>query len=866
MIRFCSDNKQALSPNFVSLALHGLTHRFVLILECETRMYNDNRRGPVVAPPRFAIGGARATLDPRNARVAELLPLAKHKLELPSGWERIHQYVYVLQPATDEHGWQYRSEWSDGPITEADEQWVKANSPGLDVRRRLWMITVVKRDDVVTAKRKLSEALTNRPRHAIIEGELYRQEQGALMKSWPKRYVILYDDCIEVFSGGAPDAGGKKISEIAIVDCDAKMLFGVQCPGREFAFSVRQLNGPVVALFDAENREVRRRWVVAIRYQLAILCPEVNFAPFDYGPPVADDSATRILMCGELAKQGQMVGGWKNRFFQLTPNELQYYEKENPKGFFILKGASVSGEEKSLDFSLKTAGGKVVTMRADNAVNKATWVRAISRQIIVQNSVDEEAEDAVKSPKVVTAVTEVPGEATANEAELADDEEEEEEYEEEDEEGEEEGEDEEEEEDDERGNEQEKGNENEAIDGEKQPVLDEDDDKSENDSDLGELQESDSDNDVAYNGADNAEAVDSLLAEDTQNVVTTIIDTSSELRIVSDDVVQDAPQQVLEPTGADFIENSAIDDELVESVPNAVYMQPETTSVTDLVIEELMATDPIAPTIQTADSVQILHEDYLPEQFGALNLEAHLELESEILDVPSISSDQQQPAIESTLVEVVKMENKKVEPKAKIVISTEEQSDRMSDTKTVAAWTLKGKKSTNAEVASPESMISPTSRARPAFIDPTASKASRYAAMMAERAAAETEEGWGSASVVSPQPTEEAAFGANVDVLSATRLSPRRHNYVPTQQGPMIPKAADPPKSVALRPASQRKPDVKDDEFGQDPESAKIELTPHVAKIKQKIARKPSMVMSRILNLETKIAETATDSPGVSRK
>ena len=50
----------------------------------------------------------------------------------------------------------------------------------------------------VTAKRKLSEALTNRPRHIIIEGELYRQEQGALMKTWPKRYVILYDDCIEV--------------------------------------------------------------------------------------------------------------------------------------------------------------------------------------------------------------------------------------------------------------------------------------------------------------------------------------------------------------------------------------------------------------------------------------------------------------------------------------------------------------------------------------------------------------------------------------------------------------------------------------------------------------------------------------------
>jgi hypothetical protein len=33
------------------------------------------------------------------------MPLAKHKLELPNGWERIHQYSYVLQPNTDEHGY-----------------------------------------------------------------------------------------------------------------------------------------------------------------------------------------------------------------------------------------------------------------------------------------------------------------------------------------------------------------------------------------------------------------------------------------------------------------------------------------------------------------------------------------------------------------------------------------------------------------------------------------------------------------------------------------------------------------------------------------------------------------------------------------
>jgi hypothetical protein len=61
-------------------------------------------------------------------------------------------------------------------------------------------------------------------------------------------------------------------------------------------------------------------------------------------------------MCGELQKQGQMVGGWKSRYFQLIPTELQYYEKENLKGSFPLKDAQITVDEKSNDIVLKTAG------------------------------------------------------------------------------------------------------------------------------------------------------------------------------------------------------------------------------------------------------------------------------------------------------------------------------------------------------------------------------------------------------------------------------------------------------------------------------------------------------------------------------
>ena len=320
MLKYVSDNKSCLTPSFISSALPGITHRFVLVLECETRL-NTNQK---VELPQFVIGGPRATIDPRLAKIDELLPLSKHKLELPNGWEKVHQYMYVLQPSTDEHGWQYRSQWSDGPVNEGDEPWVKSNRKGLDSRRRLWITTVVKQEDLLLAKRKLSDAFKSQLRGIIILGDLYRQEQKTFRKVWQKRFCVLNDNQIEIYTA----AGGKRIRIINLADCNIKMLFGDQCPGREFSFALRDNAGNLVGLFDAESRDSRRRWVVAIRYQLAIHHAAVNFPPFDYGPPTGDDLTTRVLMCGELKKQGQSVKDWKKRFFQLTPVSLQYFDKE----------------------------------------------------------------------------------------------------------------------------------------------------------------------------------------------------------------------------------------------------------------------------------------------------------------------------------------------------------------------------------------------------------------------------------------------------------------------------------------------------------------------------------------------------------
>lgn len=86
-----SENNNGFTPSFVSLALSGETHRFILVLECESRQYEGD---VAVSHPRFCVGGPRATLDPRNVSINDLLPLGASKVDLPPGWEKVHQLLY----------------------------------------------------------------------------------------------------------------------------------------------------------------------------------------------------------------------------------------------------------------------------------------------------------------------------------------------------------------------------------------------------------------------------------------------------------------------------------------------------------------------------------------------------------------------------------------------------------------------------------------------------------------------------------------------------------------------------------------------------------------------------------------------------
>ena len=75
-----------------------------------------------------------------------------------------------------------------------------------------------------------------------------------------------------------------------------------------FAFSVRKLDGSSCVLFDTDSKETRRRWLIAISYQIAVRGPLIDFAPFPYAPPLGEDVGNRVILCGDLLKKGQTGG------------------------------------------------------------------------------------------------------------------------------------------------------------------------------------------------------------------------------------------------------------------------------------------------------------------------------------------------------------------------------------------------------------------------------------------------------------------------------------------------------------------------------------------------------------------------------
>ena len=150
-----------------------------------------------------------------------------------------------------------------------------------------------------------------------------------------------------------------------------------------YAFSLRSMDGKLCTIFDTDSSETRRRWLVAITYQIAVRNPLMDFPPFTYAPPLGEDAMSRTIICGDLQKRGQTGMNWKTRFFKLTPRELQYYDKDILKGSIKLDGAIVKSDEKSSthEITIKSKSGVTIVVRAPSSEHRGIWVTTMDEQI-----------------------------------------------------------------------------------------------------------------------------------------------------------------------------------------------------------------------------------------------------------------------------------------------------------------------------------------------------------------------------------------------------------------------------------------------------------------------------------------------------
>jgi len=134
------EERRFLTAEFVAkiLKARNIICRFVFVLESEAK--------PEIRQiPRFTVGGPRANKNPLDTPLDDLYEVSRldySRIEIPPGWSKVHHFIYLLGDDRDDHGWEYRRDWSDGSVPEGQELWTN-DATDRHVRRRMWMTSVV---------------------------------------------------------------------------------------------------------------------------------------------------------------------------------------------------------------------------------------------------------------------------------------------------------------------------------------------------------------------------------------------------------------------------------------------------------------------------------------------------------------------------------------------------------------------------------------------------------------------------------------------------------------------------------------------------------------------------------------------------
>lgn len=392
---------RTLCPSLIHSALQKIEFRIQMVLESERYQdYFHSRNLLSSDPPHWSCGPDGYLLtDPRNFRLQDLQEVTLSSFDRSDGWEVLHEFVFTLYPNKDSMGWEYNQNFSlaDG--------WSDHPTPESAVRRRLWIRTCVRNNDLYLARMKLQEYLKSHPRGICKVGKIVRQ--SLIRNRWTNGSAVLTDKSLDL----ALENNYRSSYSFPLEGCEVVSLlydeiensyrgeqwhkssssgaqFNVQShinSDYRYQFALRKLTASggdlgLLCILCVSSQEEKDSWIAALGHQCALV--NLIFWPFSFGPPIVD----QVLAKGELWKKGHLVPTWKYRTFELRQNgTLAYFKGSELKGKIRLRGCSLQDEKTNDDeftFSLRKKSGYTLSLRATDSQTKKLWKEAITSYII----------------------------------------------------------------------------------------------------------------------------------------------------------------------------------------------------------------------------------------------------------------------------------------------------------------------------------------------------------------------------------------------------------------------------------------------------------------------------------------------------
>ncbi len=261
------------------------------------------------------------------------------------------------------------------------------------------MTTVVRKDDMMKAKKLAVESINRSSEDAIYQENLsvcqppdisasHVASQGSagaspisigLVKGkWEQCKVLLYHKKLEFYNGH------DKVGDVNIMDCEVRTVDSTVnsiAEGREHVFAIQHLLSQMCIYFQCENAASRLRWMNCLTYQILLISPDLNFDPLVVAPPTGELPQQRVLYCGDLQISDSIHGRWDMFQIQLQEQTLLCFHRSDGAlyGKLLLEGASVRGRDEENEFTLKINTGFQIHLRAENVDSRLAWTSAIRR-------------------------------------------------------------------------------------------------------------------------------------------------------------------------------------------------------------------------------------------------------------------------------------------------------------------------------------------------------------------------------------------------------------------------------------------------------------------------------------------------------